>query len=339
MSTILTACLTLAVAYLIVAGVLIYKFDWSGRVAEITARLFPYPAAIINQAKLITIHDLKTDLRSVRMFYENQDFSGTGFRVDFNTEDGKKRLLIKEKKLLNRMIENKIIETLAKERGIKITSAMISQEVSRKLDEYGNGQDVAADLKKLYGWTLADFEEKIVKPDMYREALEKNLRETDEGRARAKKSIEDAQADLKSRNDFAEAARKYSGGDSAKNGGELGWFSSDQMLPEIAAAAFSLKKGETSEIIESSLGFHIISLEDRKKDGETEKVRIKQIFARAQNFGDWLQEQEKKFKIYLPLKNFYWDKEFQSVEFRDAGLKEFENNLNKNSAGDISVLF
>ncbi|MCQ2297946.1 MAG: peptidylprolyl isomerase [Bacteroidales bacterium] len=52
--------------------------------------------------------------------------------------------------------------------------------------------------------------------------------------------------------------------ESAKKGGELGFFGRDMMVPEFEAAAFALKPGEVSPIIETQFGFHIIQLIERR---------------------------------------------------------------------------
>jgi len=58
---------------------------------------------------------------------------------------------------------------------------------------------------------------------------------------------------------------------SAKNGGELGLFGRGEMFPEFEAAAFTLKSGEVSEIVETEAGFHILQLIERR--GEYINVR------------------------------------------------------------------
>lgn len=59
--------------------------------------------------------------------------------------------------------------------------------------------------------------------------------------------------------DFAKLAEKYSIDPGAKNGGELGWFSKDEMVPAFADAAFALKKGEyTKTPVHTQFGWHII---------------------------------------------------------------------------------
>lgn len=59
--------------------------------------------------------------------------------------------------------------------------------------------------------------------------------------------------------DFAKLAQKYSIDPGAKNGGELGWFSKDEMVPEFANAAFALKKGQyTKTPVHTQFGYHVI---------------------------------------------------------------------------------
>lgn len=338
-STFLYSILLIALLYVAGVAVLIYQFGARSGIINKTAEIIPYPAAAIGMTRAITLSRLEKNLDSVRMFYENQDFSDTGFRVDFSTDDGRKRLQVKKKDLLNKMIENETIKMLSRERGIQISSDMVSQEVSRKMEQYGNKEEFSDMLRRLYGWEVEDFEEHIVKPDMYKKELMKQVREQDQNTVAAKRKIEAAFSELEGKNNFEEAAKKYSEGESASKGGELGWFTAEEMLPQIAAVAFTLKSGERSGILESALGYHIVKVEDRKKEEEKEKVRLRQIFVRSENFPEWLIEREKSIRIYIPLREFFWNSETGQVEFSDQSMKEFEANLHKNSQGDISVLF
>lgn len=60
--------------------------------------------------------------------------------------------------------------------------------------------------------------------------------------------------------DFSALAKKYSDDKTAAQGGDLGYFRKDQMMPEIAEAAFALKVGQISDIVRSPFGLHIIKL-------------------------------------------------------------------------------
>lgn len=337
----LYSAVIVAVAGIFLAAALIYVFEANNRLTKFSEKFIPYPAAVINYKNFVTLNTLNSNLLSVKQFYENQDFSEVGLRVDFTTDDGKKRLKLREKELLNKMIEDKAIEILAKRNGITITAQSIDQNVERKLEEFGTKDDVENRLSKLYGWTLDDFKQKAVKPGMYQEELEKIILEQNKDKfsGAAREKIEKAARELNGKKDFSEVAKAYSDGSTAQDGGELGWFKKDQLVPEISSVAFSFDKGRRSDMIESELGFHIVEVEDKKTEGKEELVKIRQIFARKETFADWLDEQIKQMKIFIPLKEYNWNREKGMVEFSDEKMKEFEKSIMENFQGDASVIF
>jgi len=64
--------------------------------------------------------------------------------------------------------------------------------------------------------------------------------------------------------EFATRAREISQGPSAPKGGDLGWFKHGVMVPAFDKAAFSMKEGETSGVVESPFGLHIIHIIERQ---------------------------------------------------------------------------
>ncbi len=64
--------------------------------------------------------------------------------------------------------------------------------------------------------------------------------------------------------DFAELAAEVSTGPSGKEGGDLGYFVADRMVPEFSKAAFALETGGISAPVKSDFGWHVIKVEDKR---------------------------------------------------------------------------
>ena len=86
---------------------------------------------------------------------------------------------------------------------------------------------------------------------------------------------------LESGKDFAEIAREKSIGATAQSGGQLGWFGKGRLDLAVDQAGFALAVGETSEIIKTARGYHIIKLIDkrpaREQPFESVKSRIRRL--------------------------------------------------------------
>ena len=113
----------------------------------------------------------------------------------------------------------------------------------------------------------------------------------------AKKHLEQIRQDILSgKAKFADMAKKYSDDGSASKGGDLGWLSPGDTVPEFEKAMDALKVGEISEPIKSPFGYHLIQvIERRQKDVTQEKRRIMArdaIFQRKleQATEDWMRE-------------------------------------------------
>ena len=91
-------------------------------------------------------------------------------------------------------------------------------------------------------------------------------KEDEKGVAESRAKAEDVLKQVKAGGDFAKLAEKYSDDPgSAKSGGELGWIGRGRTVPEFEKTAFSLGKGQTSDLVKSSYGFHIIRVEDKQE--------------------------------------------------------------------------
>ena len=89
---------------------------------------------------------------------------------------------------------------------------------------------------------------------------------------------------LKKGADFAELAKKKSKDPGASDGGDLGFFTKDQMVPEFSAAAFALEPGKISDPVKTQFGWHIIKVEEKRNrkapDFEQVKAQIETYVAR-----------------------------------------------------------
>ena len=75
---------------------------------------------------------------------------------------------------------------------------------------------------------------------------------------------------------FAELARKYSEDSTAAKGGDLGYFKSGDMVKPFADSAFSLKKGELSDLVRTRFGIHIIKVEDITEESVQPLAQVKE---------------------------------------------------------------
>jgi len=64
--------------------------------------------------------------------------------------------------------------------------------------------------------------------------------------------------------DFADLAKRFSRCPSKSKGGNLGWFSKGEMVPEFEAACFGAQKGQIVGPVKTQFGYHIILINDLK---------------------------------------------------------------------------
>ena len=138
-----------------------------------------------------------------------------------------------------------------------------------------------------------------------------------------KERLRDLRARVLAGENFSTLAIMYSEDPgSSKKGGELGFYGRGELYKEFEAVAFKLDKGEVSEIVETSAGFHIIQLIERKG----EYVNVRHILLRTKVAPEDLAVA----KAYLD--TVANQVRSDSISFDEAVLK-YSDADNKNSGG------
>lgn len=324
----------LGLAVVIIAALFIayyrYPDTWFGR--SLGTRI-PFPVVVVGDDVIVNSRTLTANVASIKRFYESQDFGQLGIRVDFSTADGEKRLKLRERDLLNKMLEDATIQKLARAEGIVITADEARADVDQRLKEYGAADKVEATIARLYGWTLRDFEAKVVLPSLYEEALSKQF----EGKVTntaPKATIDAAVKELKQNHDFEAVVDQFSDGRTKGNGGDLGWFSLEDLAPELRSAVDTAKLGVPTNMLESSLGYHILLVKESKVEDGKRLYHLSQVFVRKENFVDWLMEKIRSEPVRVLLSDYAFDRETGRIDFRGETMKDFEAELRANPDND-----
>ena len=166
------------------------------------------------------------------------------------------------------------------------------------------------DAKKFYDENPAQFEIKeqvrashiLIKPKTGEASTDPN-----QEKAKAKAKAEELLKQIKEGADFAALAKANSDCPSAKNGGDLNYFSKGQMVQSFENAAFELEVGQVSDIVETRYGYHIVKVTDYKAPGIKTFVQskddiIKDLTTKKQSelYKQYIESLKKKANIIYP---------------------------------------
>ena len=243
--------------------------------------------------------------------------------------------------LLDRVILFKLLSTEAKVRGIVVTPQEVTQRIGQIKQQFPSEAEFQKELTKRHT-TMAQLEEDqrrdilntktieaevapraVVTPQELEEFYKskpEQFKEQESVRAShiligvakdappaakqaARTEAEGVLKRAKAGEDFAALAKQYSKDPgSAAVGGDLNFFPKGQMVPAFDAAAFALKPGEISDLVETEFGFHIIKLTE-KRAGRT--VPLAEVKDRLEGFLKQRKQQELVQQYLLGLKAKY----------------------------------
>ena len=160
----------------------------------------------------------------------------------------------------------------------KVSDAEVKDFYNKNIQMFKHGEQVKASHILLMAnpyqieQELVESTKKELKPEEKKALVQEQM---DKQKALAQKLSKELQAD---NSKFAQYAQKYSDDKgSASNGGDLGFFDKEQMVPEFSKVAFSAKPNTVSEPVHSQFGYHIIMVTDRRAAGTEplEKIQSK----------------------------------------------------------------
>jgi peptidyl-prolyl cis-trans isomerase C len=98
----------------------------------------------------------------------------------------------------------------------------------------------------------------------------------EETKRATRKKMAGVLAEVRAGGDFAALARKYSEDATAAQGGDLGFFPRGRMVKPFEDAAFALKVGAVSDLVETPFGFHVIKVEERRAPGPVAEEAVRE---------------------------------------------------------------
>ena len=121
-----------------------------------------------------------------------------------------------------------------------------------------------------------------------------------------KQEAEDVRAELAKGANFEELARKRSIDPTAKTGGDIGYFTEGQLVPEIEDITLTMQVGDVSEVVKTDFGYHVLKLTERResriKDLEQSHDAIAQAIERIKKqnlFNEFVEDLKEKSKIII----------------------------------------
>jgi parvulin-like peptidyl-prolyl isomerase len=211
------------------------------------------PAAIVNGAP-VTMGAFN---RELARFEAGQ--AALGFQV--SDDEGYRQ------QVLQKLIDDELIRQYAEREGIEVTDAQVNEEINSMIEEYG--EDYFYSWLQTNYYTQDEFREEIRIELISRQLLPSILdavpQTAEHVHARhilvtSQDEAEQVLQQLQAGADFAELAAQHSTDVTTRDrGGDLGWFPRGGLLvPEVEEAAFSLQPGETSGVVASAWGYHIV---------------------------------------------------------------------------------
>jgi len=265
--------------------------NWTGPATQAITRVIPFPAIWVN-GSAIRYATYLDDLTALETFIQGEE-SMTISAAEL------------QEIVIEQLVNKKLIEQQLNDYNVKITKQEVDTAYDEFVESFGSeGEQVAEEIQERYGWSVEKFKEKILKFGLMEQHLavavanDTEIEQNKEAMNRASAALER----IKSGDDFAAVATELSEDTvSAQNGGDLGLFSADMMVPEFSEVVFNMNEGDISDVITTRFGYHIVKLEEDNKD----QVRARHILFMAQDVNTYIQELREQAEVSTFMQSSY----------------------------------
>jgi foldase protein PrsA len=273
-----------------------YYRETDSKVINKIVEIFPYPAAMVN-GRIVKLSDWKFEYQAWKTatLKNNTEVSESQLKAD----------------VLDKLIEQKLLEKIAKIYKVKVTAEDIDQEYQAIVSQYEsqvtNGETFENYIKELFNWSVPEFKQRLLSQNVLAEKLTTELATNEKLWQEAEKKAQTVLAKVKNGENFEQLAQQFSEDTySSVNGGALDWFGRGEMVTEFEDAAFALSPGEISDLVKTQFGYHIIKVEDKiaadPSQQIVESVSAKHILIRPKSLDSLMKEASDSAKVWKFIK-------------------------------------
>lgn len=279
------------------------RFSWQKPSLLWASRALHLPVAVVG-GEWLAYADYQQDVPNITSYLQRNEPPDAASQRTLSTD------VYTRKIILNKVIGEAILDTIAREQGVTITDADIQQTYDGYVQQSGNAGDVEQYIQTLYGWSVAQFKQKLIRPQVIQEKLaEKYFGDVKGQVSKIRDSVTAATfADVASK-ESDDAATAVKGGAVELNTAAL----SEAYTADAVKLITALNEKQVSAVLETSRGYEIVLLEKKvaaakKADGTVYTLRR---IAKRPDFNAWLSDlvtaKAEKLRVMLFEPRFRWE--------------------------------
>lgn len=257
------------------------------------ARRLPWPVAYAG-GRAVSWGELQHGVQALARFYQQQgsaQLSAQGL----------------EHQAFKRLLQDQVLNSALERARVEVSDALVEQAFQSVEQGFSTSAEFENFLYNQYGWSAGDFKNELLLPYLKRQLLERKLGQDTGLQAEAESRARTIRASIIAGNTtFAQAATAASDDQAtAGSGGDLGWVDRTGVAPELSAPLTTLRVGEVSEPIKTTLGYELVTIL-QLMPGSTpanDGLHLAHILIKPVAIDRWLDQQVKSILVIrlLPL--------------------------------------